>query len=100
MLASLKQELRDIDRVKRVIRLFESVNVSCGFQRMPNVIDGASDYFFELFGAVNSKHARSAIGVAELPQSIPVEINGEFEIYEPFVRERWREPALTFHFCN
>jgi len=47
---------------------------------MPNVIDGASDFFYELLGPVNGKHARTAIGVAELPHGIPVEINGEFEV--------------------
>lgn len=81
ILASLKQELGDLDRVKRVVRLFGMVNASPGFQRMPNIIDGASDLFFELLGPVNGKHARTAIGVAELPHSIPVEINGEFEIH-------------------
>jgi enamine deaminase RidA (YjgF/YER057c/UK114 family) len=81
MLASLKQELGDLDRLKRVIRLFGMVNVSPGYQEMPKVIDGASDFFFELFGPVNGKHARTAIGVAELPHGIPVEINGEFEIH-------------------
>jgi len=44
---------------------------------MPNVIDGASDFFYELLGPVNGKHARTAIGVAELPHGIPVEINGD-----------------------
>jgi enamine deaminase RidA (YjgF/YER057c/UK114 family) len=81
MLASIKQELGDLDRVKRVVRLFGMVNVAPGYQRMPNVIDGASDFFFELLGPVNGKHARTAVGMAELPHSIPVEINGEFEIY-------------------
>lgn len=81
ILASLKQELGDLDRVKRVIRLFGMVNVSPGYLRMPNVIDGASDLFFELLGPVNGKHARTAIGVAELPHEIAVEINGEFEIH-------------------
>ncbi|TAK80552.1 MAG: RidA family protein [Betaproteobacteria bacterium] len=81
ILATLKKELGDLDRVMRVIRLFGMVNVSPGYQRMPNVIDGASDFFYELFGPINGKHARSAIGVAELPHAIPIEINGEFEIH-------------------
>jgi enamine deaminase RidA (YjgF/YER057c/UK114 family) len=80
MLASVKQHLGDLDRIKRVVRLFGMVNVSPGFDRMPQVIDGASDFFFELFGPVHGQHARSAIGVAELPHRIPVEINGEFEV--------------------
>ena len=81
MLASLKLELGDLDRIKRIVRLFGMVNVSPGFHDMPKVIDGASDLFFELFGPINGKHARTAIGVAELPHGIPVEINGEFEIH-------------------
>jgi enamine deaminase RidA (YjgF/YER057c/UK114 family) len=80
MLASLKAELADLDRIKRVIRLFGMVNVAPGFKRMPQVIDGASDFFYELFGPIAGKHARTAVGMAELPHGIPVEINGEFEV--------------------
>jgi enamine deaminase RidA (YjgF/YER057c/UK114 family) len=80
MLASLKQELGELDRVRRVIRLFGMVNVAPGFDRMPQVIDGASDFFYELFGPQFGQHARSAVGMAELPHGIPVEINGEFEL--------------------
>lgn len=80
MLASLKAELGDLDRIKRVIRLFGMVNVAPGFDRMPQVIDGASDFFYELLGPTAGKHARTAVGMAELPHGIPVEINGEFEI--------------------
>lgn len=80
MLASLKSELGDLDRIKRVIRLFGMVNVAPGFDRMPQVIDGASDFFYGLFGPTAGKHARTAVGMAELPHGIPVEINGEFEV--------------------
>src|SRR4029453_8640914 len=80
MLASLKQELGDLDRVKRVIRLYGMVNVAPGFDRMPEVIDGASDFFYEVFGPKNGQHARTAVGMAELPHGIPVEINDEFEL--------------------
>lgn len=80
MLASIKQQLGDLDRIVRLVRLFGMVNVSPGFDRMPNVIDGASDFFYEVLGPVNGQHARTAIGVAELPHRIPVEINGEFEV--------------------
>jgi len=80
MLASLKQELGDLDRVKRVIRLYGMVNVAPGFDRMPEVIDGASDFFYEVFGPKFGQHARTAVGLAELPHGIPVEINGEFEL--------------------
>jgi enamine deaminase RidA (YjgF/YER057c/UK114 family) len=82
ILASLKAQFNDLDKIKRVVRLFGMVNVTPGFDRMPNVIDGASDFFFELFGPVNGQHARTAVGMAELPHRIPVEINGEFELHE------------------
>ena len=80
ILASLGQELGDLDRIKRVIRLFGMVNAAPGFDRMPQVIDGASDFFYQLFGPTFGQHARSAVGMAELPHGIPVEINGEFEL--------------------
>jgi enamine deaminase RidA (YjgF/YER057c/UK114 family) len=79
--ASLKQQLGDLDRIKRLVRLFGMVNASPGFELMPKVIDGASDFFYEVLGPVNGQHARTAIGVAELPHRIAVEINGEFEIH-------------------
>jgi hypothetical protein len=65
---------------QRVVRLFGMVNAAPGFDRMPQVIDGASDFFYELLGPQNGQHARSAVGLAELPHGIPVEINGEFEL--------------------
>jgi len=80
ILATLKQELGDLDRIKRVVRLYGMVNVAPGFDRMPQVIDGASDFFYQLLGPQFGQHARTAIGVAELPHGIPVEINGEFEL--------------------
>lgn len=80
ILASLKAELGDLDRIKRVIRLFGMVNAAPGFDRMPQVIDGASDFFYELLGPKYGQHARSAVGMAELPHGIAVEINGEFEL--------------------
>ena len=63
-----------------MIRLFGMVNAAPGFDRMPLVIDGASDLFYELFGPKFGRHARSAVGLAELPHGITVEINGEFEL--------------------
>lgn len=81
MLASLKREVGDLDRIKRLVRLFGMVNVAPGFDRMPQVIDGASDFFYELLGPEAGQHARTAVGMAELPHSIPVEINGEFELF-------------------
>lgn len=80
MLATIKDGLGDLDRVKQVIRLFGMVNCTPDFQHQPQVIDGASDLFFELYGPEAGCHARSAVGMAALPRGIAVEINGEFEI--------------------
>lgn len=80
MLSTLKLEVGTLDRVSRVVRLFGMVNVAPGFDQMPKVIDGASDFLHELFGPEAGQHARSAVGMAELPDRICVEINGEFEI--------------------
>ena len=81
ILASIKALTGDLDRVKRVIRLHGMVNSAPGFERQFAVIDGASDLFFELWGAERGAHARSAVGVAELPRRSILEIVGEFELY-------------------
>lgn len=81
ILASVKLEIGDLDKVKRVIRLFGMVNCTPDFPSMPAVIDGASDLFFELFGPEAGCHARSAVGMVSLPRGQAIEINGEFEIY-------------------
>ncbi len=80
MMASIKNELGDLDRVKRVIRLYGMVNSAPGFERQFAVIDGASDLFYELWGPLYGKHARAAVGIAELPHSAAIEIMGEFEV--------------------
>jgi len=73
MLASLKQELGDLDRVKGWIKALGLVNCAPGFNLMPAVINGFSDLILDLWGEAG-RHARSAIGVAELPFDMPVEI--------------------------
>lgn len=80
ILATLKDHLSDLDRVERVVRLFGMVNSTPDFDRHPAVIDGASDLFYALWGPERGRHARSAIGMANLPRRMPVEINGEFEV--------------------
>ncbi len=80
MLASIKAEIGDLDRVARVGKLLGMVNSSPGFERQFAVIDGASDLFLELWGPQDGRHARSAVGLAELPRGIPVEIEGVFEL--------------------
>ena len=80
MLATIKAHCGDLDRVKRVLRLFGMCNCTPDFTQQPQVIDGASDLFFELWGSEFGKHARSAVGHVALPRGIAVEINGEFEL--------------------
>lgn len=60
-------------------RVFGMVNSAAGFNRQPSVINGCSDLILELFGPTVGAHSRSAVGLAELPFDIPVEIEGEVE---------------------
>jgi enamine deaminase RidA (YjgF/YER057c/UK114 family) len=64
----------DIDQIERVVRVGGFVNGVPGFIAIPQVINGASELLIKLFGEVNGKHARTAIGVAELPLNAPVEV--------------------------
>ena len=80
MLGSLQRALGSLDRIAAWTRLFGMVNSAPGFQRQPSVINGASDLILELFGPDIGGHSRSAVGMAELPFNIPVEIEGEVEL--------------------
>jgi enamine deaminase RidA (YjgF/YER057c/UK114 family) len=73
VLASLRAELGDLDRVGTWVKALGLVNCAPGFNNTPAVIDGFSDLIRELWGDAG-RHARSAIGVAELPFDIPVEV--------------------------
>jgi enamine deaminase RidA (YjgF/YER057c/UK114 family) len=77
MLASLKHALGDLERIERWARVFGMVNSAPGFDRQPAVINGFSDLILELWGPDRGQHARSAVGMAELPFGIPVEIEAE-----------------------
>ena len=81
MLASIKENVGDLDRVKRVIRLYGMVNSAPDFDRHMRVIDGASDLLFELWGPEYGQHARAAVGIAGLPRGSVVEIISEFELH-------------------
>ncbi len=83
MLATLRAELGDLDRVRSVVRLMGMVNSTPDFELMPRVVDGASDLFFDLFGPERGCHARAAVGMVSLPRQQPVEISGEFEVKDP-----------------
>jgi enamine deaminase RidA (YjgF/YER057c/UK114 family) len=73
ILATLAEDLGDLDRVQRIVKVFGMANVAPGFTDTPAVIDGCSDLLVEVFGEAG-RHTRSAVGLAELPFGIPVEI--------------------------
>ena len=80
ILASLKRELGNLDRIVAWSRVFGMVNSAPGFNKQPAVINGFTDLILEVFGAEKGAHARSAVGLAELPFGIPVEVEGEVEV--------------------
>jgi len=73
ILATLQAELGDLDRIEQIVKVFGMVNVAPGFNQTPQVIDGCSDVLVEIFGDAG-RHTRSAVGLAELPFDIAVEI--------------------------
>ena len=74
MLATMAAHLGNLDRVVQIVKLFGMVNVAPGFVELPAVIDGCSDLLVEVFGDAG-RHARSAVGMAELPFGIATEID-------------------------
>jgi enamine deaminase RidA (YjgF/YER057c/UK114 family) len=80
ILGSLKRAIKDLDRVAAWTRIFGMVNSAAGFSQQPSVINGFSDLILEVFGPVVGAHSRSAVGMAELPFNLPVEIEGEIEL--------------------
>jgi enamine deaminase RidA (YjgF/YER057c/UK114 family) len=73
LLAVLRAEIGSLDRVTRVVKLLGMVNCAPGFNHTPAVINGCSDLLVEVFGDAG-RHARSAVGMAELPFDIAVEV--------------------------
>lgn len=80
ILASLRRELGSLDRVNRVIKVLGMVNCTPGFREHPQVINGCSELFRDVFGPEAGVGARSAVGVGSLPANIAVEIEAVFEI--------------------
>jgi enamine deaminase RidA (YjgF/YER057c/UK114 family) len=74
LLSALRAELGSLDRVRSILKVFGMVNCAPGFTNTPAVIDGCSDLLVQVFGDKIGRHARSAVGMAELPFNIPVEI--------------------------
>lgn len=79
LLSALRAEIGDLDRVRQIVKLFGMVNSAPGFNRQPEVINGASELLIEVFGE-KGRHARSAVGMNELPYDTPVEIEMIVEI--------------------
>lgn len=80
MLRSLKDELGSLDRISKWLRVFGMVNCAPGFTNTPQVINGFSKTIVDLFGPEIGLHSRAAVGMAELPFNVAVEIEGEVEI--------------------
>lgn len=80
LVASLRAEIGSLDRVRRVVKVLGMVNCAPGFSQTSKVIDGCSDLLVEVFGTDIGRHARSAVGIAELPLDFPVEIEMIVEV--------------------
>ena len=80
LLATARATLGSLNNVKRVVKVLGMVNSAPGFAEQPRVINGFSDLMVEVFGEAIGKHARSAVGMAELPNNIPVEIEMILEV--------------------
>jgi enamine deaminase RidA (YjgF/YER057c/UK114 family) len=81
ILATLRSELGSLDRVKRLVKVLGMVNSTPEFRDHPQVINGCSELFRDLFGPENGVGARSAVGMGSLPGNIAVEIEAVFELY-------------------
>lgn len=79
LLASLKAEIGDLNKVKRIVKVLGMVNCAEGFTEQPKVINGFSDLMVSIFGE-KGKHARSAVGMYALPNNIAVEIEMIVEV--------------------
>jgi hypothetical protein len=80
IMGSLQRAIGDLDRIAAWVRVFGMVNSAPGFTQQPSVLNGFTDLILELFGPEIGAHCRSAVGMAELPFNIRVEIEGEVEL--------------------
>ena len=83
MLGSLQRELGELERVTAWLRVLGMVNVAPGFTAISGVVNGFSELLIEVFGPERGGHSRSAVGMAELPFGVPVEVEAEVELREP-----------------
>lgn len=80
LMASIKQSIGSLDRVSSWLRVFGMVNAAPGFNQLPSIINGCSELILEVFGPEIGAHSRSAVGMAELPFNVPLEIEAEVRI--------------------
>ncbi len=80
LLSSLKAEIGDLSRIKRVVKVFGLVNCTPAFTQQPQVMNAFSDMMVKIWGE-NGRHARSAVGTNALPNNIAVEIEMIVELY-------------------
>eukprot|EP01039_Chlorochromonas_danica_P007026 gene7026-7770_t len=88
LLATLKHNLGDLDKVKRVVKLTGFVNCVDGFSQQPAVVNGCSDLMLKVFGEKTGAHTRSAIGTNSLPLGVPVEVEAIVEL-TPEAAQEW-----------
>ena len=80
LFASIAEAVGSLDRVEAWLKVFGMVNCAPGFNAIPPVINGCSDLILEVFGPDVGTHTRSAVGMAELPFGVPVEIEAQVRI--------------------
>lgn len=80
ILASVRAAINTLERVDSVVKLTGYVNSAPSFTEQPFVVNGASDLLVEVFGEESGKHARAAVGVAQLPLGAALELEALFEI--------------------
>jgi enamine deaminase RidA (YjgF/YER057c/UK114 family) len=80
ILSTIKTNLGSLDKVKRVIKVLGMVNCTPAFEKHPFIINGCSELFSKVWGDDNGIGVRSAVGMASLPDNIPVEIEALFEL--------------------
>ena len=81
MLSSIRAQIGELNKIKRVIKVLGMVNCTPDFEKHPFVINGCSELFAAIWGEENGIGVRSAVGFGSLPDNIPVEIEALFELY-------------------
>ncbi len=81
ILSTIKNNLGNLNKIKRVIKVLGMVNCVPDFEKHPYIINGCSELFKKVWGDENGVGVRSAVGMGSLPDNIPVEIEAIFELY-------------------